>query len=192
MPPQAKVVIDKKLFSRAVKDRKSGERQRHLESIDKDFDKEAAALKKLLVEKLMKIVGGKVSQGVFNYYKEEQVKKGVKFTQKVLSSLDFLIINGDGWIRDADNCALAARLIHNYNLKYNDLLGVYKRKKFQVTVGDELPAGIVKLAKVYVAGNKLKVGDKMAGHPETRALWPALYARRTCHSWRMAPRSTSC
>ena len=166
MPPSGQgVVIDKKLFSRAVKDRKSKASDKAiLESIDKDFDKEAAALKKLLVEKLMKIVGGKVSQGVFNYYKEEQVKKGVKFTQKVLSSLDFLIINGDGWIRDAGNSALAARLIHNYNLKYNDLLGVYKRKKFQVTVGDELPAGIVKLAKVYVAKKrKLKVGDKMAG-----------------------------
>jgi DNA-directed RNA polymerase subunit beta len=166
MPPSGQgVVIDKKLFSRAVKDRKSKASDKAiLESIDKDFDKEAGALKKLLVEKLMKIVGGKVSQGVFNYYKEEQVKKGVKFTQKVLTSLDYLIINADGWIRDADQSALAARLIHNYTLKYNDLLGVYKRKKFQVTVGDELPAGIVKLAKVYVAKKrKLKVGDKMAG-----------------------------
>ena len=166
MPPSGQgVVIDKKLFSRAVKDRKSKASDKAvLESIDKDFDKEAAALKKHLVEKLMKIVGGKVSQGVFNYYKEEQVKKGVKFTQKVLSSLDYLIINADGWIRDDAQSALAARLIHNYTLKYNDLLGVYKRKKFQVTVGDELPAGIVKLAKVYVAKKrKLKVGDKMAG-----------------------------
>ena len=166
MPPSGQgVVIDKKLFSRAVKDRKSKASDKAiLESIDKDFDKEAGALKKLLVEKLMKIVGGKVSQGVFNYYKEEQVKKGVKFTQKVLSSLDYLIINADGWIRDDNQSALAARLIHNYTLKYNDLLGVYKRKKFQVTVGDELPAGIVKLAKVYVAKKrKLKVGDKMAG-----------------------------
>jgi DNA-directed RNA polymerase subunit beta len=166
MPPSGQgVVIDKKLFSRAVKDRKSKASDKAiLESIDKDFDKEAGALKKLLVEKLMKIVGGKVSQGVFNYYKEEQVKKGVKFTQKVLSSLDYLIINADGWIRDDEQSALAARLIHNYTLKYNDLLGVYKRKKFQVTVGDELPAGIVKLAKVYVAKKrKLKVGDKMAG-----------------------------
>ena len=166
MPPSGQgVVIEKKLFSRAVKDRKSKASDKAvLESIDKDFDKEAAALKKLLVEKLMKLVGGKVSQGVFNYYKEEQVKKGIKFTQKVLSSLDYLIINGDGWIRDAEQSGLAARLIHNYTLKYNDLLGVYKRKKFQVTVGDELPAGIVKLAKVYVAKKrKLKVGDKMAG-----------------------------
>ncbi len=166
MPPSGQgVVIDKKLFSRAVKDRKSKASDKAiLESIDKDFDKEAGALKKLLVEKLMKIVGGKVSQGVFNYYKEEQVKKGVKFTQKVLASLDYLIINAEGWVRDEEDSVLAARLIHNYSLKYNDLLGVYKRKKFQVTVGDELPAGIVKLAKVYVAKKrKLKVGDKMAG-----------------------------
>ena len=166
MPPSGQgVVIDKKLFSRAVKDRKSKASDKAvLESIDKEFDKEAAALKKLLVEKMMKIVGGKVSQGVSNYYKEEQVKKGVKFTQKVLTSLDYLIINAEGWVRDAEQSELAARLIHNYTLKYNDLLGVYKRKKFQVTVGDELPAGIVKLAKVYVAKKrKLKVGDKMAG-----------------------------
>jgi DNA-directed RNA polymerase subunit beta len=166
MPPSGQgVVIDKKLFSRAVKDRKSKASDKAiLESIDKDFDKEAGTLKKLLVEKLMKLVGGKVSQGVYNYYKEEQVKKGVKFTQKVLASLDYLIINAEGWIRDEEQSELAARLIHNYTLKYNDLLGVYKRKKFQVTVGDELPAGIVKLAKVYVAKKrKLKVGDKMAG-----------------------------
>ena len=104
MPPSGQgVVIDKKLFSRAVKDRKSKASDKAImESIDKEFDKEAAALKKLLVEKMMKIVGGKVSQGVSNYYKEEQVKKGVKFTQKVLTSLDYLIINAEGWVRDAE------------------------------------------------------------------------------------------
>jgi DNA-directed RNA polymerase subunit beta len=112
----------------------------------------------------MKLVGGKVSQGVYNHYKEEQVKKGVKFTQRILQSLDYLTVNPDNWLRDDENNDLVARLIHNFHLKYNDLLGAYKRKKFQVTVGDELPAGIVKLAKVYVAKKrKLKVGDKMAG-----------------------------
>ncbi|MDA0728934.1 MAG: DNA-directed RNA polymerase subunit beta [Bacteroidetes bacterium] len=166
MPPSGNgVVIDKKLFSRAVKDRKSKASDKAmLEKIDKEFDLEAGNLKKLLVDKLMKIVGGKVSQGVFNYYKEEQVKKGVKYTAKMLASLDYLIINAEGWVRDDDQSVLVSRLIHNYTLKYNDLLGTYKRKKFQVTVGDELPAGIVKLAKVYVAKKrKLKVGDKMAG-----------------------------
>ena len=112
----------------------------------------------------MKVVGGKTSQGVQNYYKEMQIKKGVKFTQRALQTLDFSIVNTDGWTRDEGNNALVKRVVHNYNLKYNDLLGTFKRKKFQVTVGDELPAGIVKLAKVFVANKrKLKVGDKMAG-----------------------------
>jgi DNA-directed RNA polymerase subunit beta len=159
------VVIDKKLFSRAIKDRKSKASDKAvLDKIDKEFDHEAGELKKILVDKLMKLVGGKVSQGVYNHYKEEQVKKGVKFTQRILQSLDYLTVNPDNWLRDDENNDLVARLIHNFHLKYNDLLGAYKRKKFQVTVGDELPAGIVKLAKVYVAKKrKLKVGDKMAG-----------------------------
>ncbi len=166
MPPSGQgVVIEKKLFSRAIKDRKSKAADKAiLETIDKEFDVEAAELKKILVEKLMKLVGSKVSQGVNNYYKEEQVKKGVKFTQRILSSLDYLTINSDGWVRDDETNALVRRLVHNFHLKYNDLLGAYKRKKFQVTVGDELPSGIIKLAKVYVAKKrKLKVGDKMAG-----------------------------
>ena len=166
MPPSSQgVVIDKKLFSRAVKDRKAKAADKAIiETIDIEFDKEAADLKKALVEKLMKLVAGKVSQGVFNYYKEEQVKKGVKFTQKILLSLDYLIINSESWVRDKELSDLVNRVIHNYTMKYNDLLGAYRRKKFQVTVGDELPNGIVKLAKVYVAKKrKLKVGDKMAG-----------------------------
>ena len=166
MPPSsAGVVIDKKLFSRAVKDRKAKAADKAIiETIDSEFDNKGADLKKILVDKLMKLVAGKVSQGVFNYYKEEQVKKGVKFTQKILLSLDFLIINSEAWVRDKELSDLVNRVIHNYTMKYNDLLGSYKRKKFQVTVGDELPNGIVKLAKVYVAKKrKLKVGDKMAG-----------------------------
>jgi DNA-directed RNA polymerase subunit beta len=166
MPPSSNgVVIDKKLFSRAVKDRKAKAADKAIiEKIDAEFDKEAADLKKVLVDKLMKLVAGKVSQGVYNYYKEEQVKKGIKFTQKILLSLDYLIINSESWVRDAELSDLVNRVVHNYTLKYNDLLGAYRRKKFQVTVGDELPNGIVKLAKVYVAKKrKLKVGDKMAG-----------------------------
>jgi DNA-directed RNA polymerase subunit beta len=164
-PSSRGTVIDKKLFSRAIKDRKSKASDKALiEAIDKEFDKEAGDLKKILIEKLMKLVGGKTSQGVFNYYKEVQIKKGVKFTQKALQSLDFSIINSEGWTRDEGQNALVKRVVHNYNLKYNDILGIYKRKKFQITVGDELPAGIIKLAKVYIAQKrKLKVGDKMAG-----------------------------
>ena len=112
----------------------------------------------------MKLVAGKVSQGVFNYYKEEQVKKGIKFTQKILLSLDFLIINSEAWVRDDEISDLVNRVVHNYKIKENDLQGGLRREKFTISVGDELPAGIVKMAKVYVAKKrKLKVGDKMAG-----------------------------
>lgn len=168
VPPSSRgVVIEKKLFSRAggLKDRKSKAADKAMiEAIDKEFDKEAAELKKLLVDKLMSMLSGKASQGVFNYYKEEQIKKGVKFTAKALQTLDYSIVNSDGWTRDAEINELVKRLVHNYNLKNNDLRGIYQRKKFQLTVGDELPAGIVKLAKVYIAQRrKLKVGDKMAG-----------------------------
>ena len=159
------VVITKKLFSRAVKDRKIKAADKTLiEALDKEFEIESIQLKNLLVEKLMKMIGGRASQGVSNFYKEEQIKKGIKFTNKALQSIDFLTVNPDGWTKDARLNGLAKKTVHNYNLKYNDLLGKYKRKKFAITVGDELPAGIVKLAKVYVAQKrKLKVGDKMAG-----------------------------
>ena len=164
-PSATGVVIDKMLFSRMVKDRKSKAADKAvLEMIDAEFDQEAAVLRKALIEKLMQVIGGKTSQGVQNYYKEMQIKKGVKFTQRALQTLDFSIVNTEGWTRDEDNNNLVKRVVHNYNMKYNDLLGTFKRKKFQVTVGDELPAGIVKLAKVFVANKrKLKVGDKMAG-----------------------------
>jgi len=166
VPPSSRgVVIDKKLFSRAMKDRKAKAADKALiDSLDKDYDKEAAELKKVLVEKLMNLLSGKAAQGVFNYYKEELIKKGVKFTAKALQTLDYSIVNADLWTRDEDVNELVKRLIHNYNLKHNDLRGVYQRKKFQLTVGDDLPAGIMKLAKVYIAQRrKLKVGDKMAG-----------------------------
>ncbi len=166
VPPSSRgVVIDKKLFSRAMKDRKAKAADKALiDSLDKDYEKEAAELKKVLVEKLMTLLSGKAAQGVFNYYKEELIKKGVKFTAKALQTLDYSIVNADAWTRDEDVNDLVKRLIHNFNLKHNDLRGVYQRKKFQLTVGDDLPAGIMKLAKVYIAQRrKLKVGDKMAG-----------------------------
>ncbi len=166
-PSSSGVVIDKKLFSRAggIKDRKSKAADKAVvDALDKEFDKESGELKKVLVDKLMTMLSGKSSQGVFNYYKEEQIKKGVKFSAKALQTLDYSIINADSWTKEDEVNMLIKRLIHNYNLKNNDLRGVYQRKKFQLTVGDELPAGIVKLAKVYIAQRrKLKVGDKMAG-----------------------------
>ncbi len=165
-PPSLRgVVIDKKLFSRAIKDKKAkAEEKPLLEKIDKEHNAEAATLKTKLIDKLFVLVNGKTSQGVLNVLKEEVVQKGIKFTQKSLEKIDFNTVNPSKWTTDKDVNDKIKMLLHNYNIKYNDLLGVYKRKKFAVTVGDELPAGIVQLAKVYIAKKrKLKVGDKMAG-----------------------------
>lgn len=165
-PPSLRgVVIDKKLFSRAIKDKKAkAEEKPILEKIDKEHNVEAAALKAKLIEKLNTLVNGKTSQGVHNLLKEEVIAKGVKFTQKALEKIDFTTVNPSKWTTDKDVNDQIKMLLHNYNIKFNDLLGAYKRKKFAVTVGDELPAGIIQLAKIYIAKKrKLKVGDKMAG-----------------------------
>jgi DNA-directed RNA polymerase subunit beta len=165
-PPSTKgVVIDKKLFSRAIKDKKTKTNEKAvLEQIDKEQDQELGALKEVLIEKLMKLVGGHNSNGVFNKYKEEQIKKGVKFTAKVLQGIDFVTVDPTEWTADKRTNELVRQLIHNFNIRHSDISGAYKRKKFQVSIGDELPTGIVKLAKVYVAAKrKLTVGDKMAG-----------------------------
>ena len=159
------VVIEKKLFSRAVKDRKSKSQDKPvLEALDADYQRDFAVLRDKLVDKLLVILGEQKSAGVFNNFKEELIKKGTKFSNKALSALDYSIVNPLNWTADAETNQLISRVIHNFNIKANDLLGIYKRKKFHISVGDELPAGIVKLAKVYVAKKrKLKVGDKMAG-----------------------------
>jgi len=159
------VVIEKKLFSRAIKDRKSKSQDKPiLETIDAEYQKDFADLKEKLAEKLMVILGEHKSSGVYNNFKEELIKKGTKFTNKALMALDYSIVNPLNWSSDAKINQLISRVIHNFNIKANDLLGNYKRRKFHISVGDELPAGIVKLAKVYVAKKrKLKVGDKMAG-----------------------------
>ncbi|MBK9147619.1 MAG: DNA-directed RNA polymerase subunit beta [Flavobacteriales bacterium] len=165
-PPGAKgIVIDKRLFSRAVKDKKTkGNEKGILEQIDKDEEKELGALKNLLVEKLMLLIGNENSNGVFNKYKEEQVKKGTKYGPKVLAAIDFITVDPTDWVADKRKSELVRQLIHNYTIRHSDISGAYKRKKFTVSIGDELPAGIVKLAKVYVASKrKLTVGDKMAG-----------------------------
>ena len=159
------VVIEKKLFSRAIKDRKSKNHDKPvLEIIDAEYHKDFADLKEKLVDKLIQILGENKANGVFNNFKEELVKKGTKFSNKALISLDYSIVNPLNWTSDSTINQLVSRVIHNFNIKSNDLLGNFKRRKFHISVGDELPAGIVKLAKVYVAKKrKLKVGDKMAG-----------------------------
>ena len=159
------VVVNKKLFSRAIKDRKTKAKDKPmLAALDEEFDKEADLLAGVLIDKLLVILDGLKSAGVFNNYKEEILKKGIKFSNKNLATVDFQIVNPYNWTSDEKVNKLVQRVLHNYNIKANDLLGVFKRKKFQISVGDELPNGIVKMAKVYVAKKrKLKVGDKMAG-----------------------------
>jgi len=166
VPPSGSgVVIEKKLFSRAIKDRKAKAQEKHIiEEIDKEYEKEIDALNVRLVEKLFSIVNGKTSQGVSNNFNEELIKKGTKFTQKSLTGLDYANINPSGWTTDDEKNTQIKRTLNNYNVKANEALGIMKRKKFAITVGDELPAGIIQLAKVYLANKrKLKVGDKMAG-----------------------------
>ncbi len=165
-PPSLKgVVIDKKLFSRVIKDKKSKSDEKPIiAKLDEEYHQEAALLKNKLVEKLFTLVNGKTSQGVQTNFKEMIIPKGSKFAQKQLVSIDYANINPGKWTTDKDCNEQIKILIHNYSIKANDLLGIYKRKKFALTVGDELPAGIVQLAKVYIAKKrKLKVGDKMAG-----------------------------
>jgi DNA-directed RNA polymerase subunit beta len=160
------VVVDKKLFARAVKDRKAkAEEKVILDKIDAEFNNEMADLKNILVEKLLKLVDGKTCQGVCNYYKEEIVSKGTKFNTKVLHKIsDYTSVDGNSWTNEPDTNETIKKILFNYRKKSNQILGIYKRKKYVVSIGDELPAGIIKLAKIYIAQKrKLKVGDKMAG-----------------------------
>ncbi|MBL0063557.1 MAG: DNA-directed RNA polymerase subunit beta [Bacteroidetes bacterium] len=167
VPPSVKgVVIDKRLFSRVVaKDKaQKNDEKVQLEKLDKEYNQHAAELKEKLIDKLFLLVSGKTSQGVTDLFKEVIIPKGAKFTQKMLSEINYETVNPDKWTTDKEKNDQIKQLLHNFNIKYNDVTGIYKRKKFALTVGDELPAGIVQLAKVYIAKKrKLKVGDKMAG-----------------------------
>jgi DNA-directed RNA polymerase subunit beta len=164
-PAMRGVVIDNKLFSRVIKDRKSRAKEKDLlKELDDQMHKECNDLKSKLVDKLMILVSGKTSQGVYNNFKEEIVPKKAKFTQKMLMVLDYATINPNRWTGDKDKNDLIKVLINNFNIKNKELQGRFNRMKFQATVGDDLPNGIVQMAKVYVARKrKLQVGDKMSG-----------------------------
>ena len=160
------VVIDKKLFSRNIKDKKKrAEEKLKLEEIENGYKSKFDELRANLIEKLNTLVNGKTSQGVMNDLEEEVISKGSKFTLKLLQSVEeYVNISGSDWTVDNDKNDLIKQLIHNYKIKYNDLAGIKNREKFAISIGDELPAGIMKLAKVYIAKKrKLNVGDKMAG-----------------------------
>ncbi len=165
-PPSMKgVVIEKKLFSRVIKDRKAKAKEKDdLKKLDDDYQKDVEKVKTKLVEKLNILVNGKVSQGVYNNFKQEIIAKGAKFTQKNLMDIDYLNVNPNKWTTDKDKNDQIKTLINNYIIKFKEIMGIHNRKKFVAVVGDDLPAGIVQMAKVYIAKKrKLKVGDKMAG-----------------------------
>ena len=159
------VVIDKKLFKRAVKDKNKRIRDKEaIVSLEASFVSKFEGLKDILVEKLFTLISGKTSQGVFNDLGEEVLPKGKKYTLKMLNSVDDYVHLTGSWTTDKELNNYVGELVHNYKIKVNDLQGSLRRQKFTISVGDELPAGILKLAKVYVAKKrKLKVGDKMAG-----------------------------
>ena len=160
------VVINKKLFARAVKDkRKRAKDKEDIAALEVKYDGKFDSLKEVLVEKLFTIVGGKTAQGVTNDLGEVVFPKGKKYTLKMLNAVDdYTHLVGGVWATDDETNEMVADLMHNYRIKENDLQGNLRREKFTISVGDELPAGILKLAKIYVAKKRtLKVGDKMAG-----------------------------
>ena len=160
------VVINKKLFSRAVKDkRKRAQDKIDIKELEDNFDIKFEDLRQILIEKLFSILSGKTAQGISNDLGEDVFPKGKKFTLKMLNSVDdYAHLTMGKWTMDDKANKLVSELIHNYKIKENDMQGSLRREKFTISVGDELPAGIIKLAKVYIAKKrKLKVGDKMAG-----------------------------
>ncbi|HEY1114292.1 MAG TPA: DNA-directed RNA polymerase subunit beta, partial [Chitinophagaceae bacterium] len=159
------VVINKKLFQRAKKDKNAKVREKAaIEKLEKVHEKNVSDLMEVLLDKLQTLLKEKASAGVSNNFGEVLIGKGAKFTQKNLAQIDYQNVNPLGWTSDEKIDDQINTLLHNYNIKYNEELGRYKREKFNISIGDELPAGVLKLAKVYLAvKRKLKVGDKMAG-----------------------------
>ena len=160
------IVIDKKLFERTIKDkRRRADDKELLKQLEIKYDLQFNELKSVLVDKLYKILSGKTCQGIFNDLGEEVIPKGKKYSQKLLNEVDdYIHLTETNWSVDSKTTEMASTLLHNYRIKENDLQGMLRREKFTISVGDELPAGVMKLAKVYIAKKrKLKVGDKMAG-----------------------------
>ena len=164
-PSNQGVVIGKSLYSKTIKDRKTKVKDKDkLDLLDKDFEKQASDLKNLLSIKLYKLIGGKASKGVKNILGEDIISKSVKFTKKIILDVDFTMIDPNNWTSDTNLNELVNITIENYLRKYNEIYGNHRRDRFAITVGDELPAGVLQLAKVQIAQKrKIKVGDKLAG-----------------------------
>jgi len=164
-PSLSGVIIDKKLFSKAIKTRAAKLQDKpRLNAIEDELDGKVADLKAILIDKLMQLTKGKKSAGIKDYQDAEIVPVGGKITEGVLNTLDFTATQISGWTEDEHTNELISRLIINFIKKYKVLDAEAKRKKFAITIGDELPSGIIQMAKVYVAKKrKIGVGDKLAG-----------------------------
>ena len=164
-PSLSGVVIDKKLFSRAIKTRESKRQDKNiLAKIDEEQEAKINDLKDLLVDKLLELTEDKVSEGVKDYSDAEIITKGSKFTVAALKNLDYEGIQSNGWTDDEHTNLLIQKLIMNFIRKYKQMDAEMKRKKFAITIGDELPSGVLQMAKVYIAKKrKIQVGDKLAG-----------------------------
>jgi len=164
-PSSAGVVIDKKLFTRSKKEKGSkADEKSKIAKLKDDHEKRLKVIKDILVEKLFGLLSGKTSQGVINVYNEELIPKGTKFTMKNISDLDYSNVNANNWTTDAEKNELVRQILSNYKNRQNTEIADFRRKEYAISVGDELPNGILKLAKIYIAQKrKLKVGDKMAG-----------------------------
>jgi DNA-directed RNA polymerase subunit beta len=165
-PPSVRgVVIDNKLFSKDRRDTKSKNNEKKLlAELETVYTANISDLNKSMIEKLLRVLGDQKVNSVRNKYNEDVIGSGKKFSEKALSGINFNDLNPSDWTNDEKTNTLVKELFHNYKRRFNEIDGRYKRDKYQVSVGDELPPGIIKLAKVYVANKrKLKVGDKMAG-----------------------------
>ena len=159
------MVINRKLYSKAIKTRASKAADKvELEKLDKQFEDDTQALKDTLVDKLLTLTKGRTSLGVKDDTGAEVIAKGDKFRKEVLVNIDYSAVQLSKWTSDAHKNELIQQLVLNYLKKYNIMDAELKRKKFAITIGDELPSGIIQLAKVYIAKKrKIGVGDKMAG-----------------------------
>ena len=164
-PSLSGVVIDRKLYSKAVKNRasKAADKQ-ELQKLDEQFDAEAAELKGIMIDKLLTLLKNKTSQGIKDNIGTEVIAEGAKFSKSLLETIDWTAVELRDWTNDEHTNMLIRQLVINYLKKYNIMDAKLKREKFAITIGDELPSGIIQMAKVYVAKKrKIGVGDKMAG-----------------------------
>ena len=158
------VIIGTNLFARAIKKKRGKGANQELIDLDTQYDERKLALKKILLEKLLVLTADHASQGVKDFLGSEIVAKGVKFTNDVLDNIDYETVNLSKWTADAHTNDMISATIRNYIRKYKEIDAELRRKKFDISIGDELPSGIMQLAKVYVAKKrKIGVGDKMAG-----------------------------